>query len=176
MARLIKKFNQVDRILLLVSSATLFILMVLISVDVVLRVVVHKPIQGAIELTGEYLMVIVVYFSVSYTYKDDGHVRVTILESAFNNSLKKIIKFLSNLVVAIFFLFISYYNFLSSLENVEFNIRSMGALDYPLAPAIMIISIGMFMISLRLILENIQLVLGIKHDANINTDEIDNVV
>ena len=169
-------FNKFDKVLLTISSVTIFILMGLISADVVLRSVFNKPIQGTLELTGEYLMVIAVYFAVSYTYKDDGHVKVTIFENVFNNTLKVIMKFLSNIVVAVFFLFISYFNFLSVLEHLEFNIRSIGALGYPLAPAIMIISFGMLMISLRLILENIQLVLVKKYEVNLRTDNIDNVV
>lgn len=176
MEKLIKMFNQLDKVLLTISSVTMFILMTLISTDVVLRTVFNKPIPGTLELTGEYLMVIIVYFAVSYTYKDDGHVRVAILENVFNDTFKIIIKFLSNIVVAVFFLFISYFSFLSSLENLEFNIRSIGALDYPLAPAIMIISFGMLMIALRLILENIQLVLVKKEESNLSTDDIDNVV
>lgn len=175
MDKLIKMFDQFDRVLSMISSITLFIMMVLISTDVMLRSIFHKPIQGTLELTGEYLMVILVYFAVSYTYKNDGHVKVTIFENVFGDTTKKILKFLSNLVVATILLFTSYFSFLTSLEHLEFNIRSSGALSYPLAPALMIISFGMLMTVLRLILENVMLVLQKKNVGN-NTDIKNNVV
>jgi len=158
MEKLKKLFESMDKVTSGISAFTLFLMMVWIFVDVMLRTFFHRPIQGTIELTGEYLMVLLVYLSLSYTHKQDGHVKVTFLEEKFSKRIKNITKCMTNLFAACLFSFISILNFQEGLEYIEQNIRSSGVLSYPLAPALFIISLGMMMITLRLLIECISII------------------
>ncbi|WP_165820844.1 TRAP transporter small permease [Pueribacillus theae] len=159
MAHITSLFNRIEKILLATSAFTLLVMMLWIFTDVILRFFLNRPIPGTIELTGEYLMVLLVYLSLSYTYKVDGHVKVTMFEEKFSINIKKITTFITNLLAAFFFIYISILNFLNGLEHFQMGIKSSGVLNYPLAPAFMIISLGLLTISLRLLIECIAILI-----------------
>ncbi|MDR7076134.1 TRAP-type C4-dicarboxylate transport system permease small subunit [Neobacillus niacini] len=153
MGKLTKVFNYFDKITIGISTFSLFIMMVWIFVDVMLRTLFNITIQGTIELTGEYLMVLIVFFAISDTHKVDGHVKVTSLVERFSKRMKNIVKVITNLIGACLFLVISILNYQEGLSYLEMNIKSVGVLGYPLAPALFIISLGLLMITLRLLIE-----------------------
>lgn len=146
-------FEGLDKILSTISAITLFIMMLWIFVDVTLRSLFNSPIQGTIEITGEYLMVILVYLMLSNTHKVEGHVSVDSIQKKLSGRVKNIVKFITNLISAVFFLTIGILNFQEGLEYLDQNIQSVGVLEYPLAPALFIISVGLIMITLRLLIE-----------------------
>ena len=150
-------FEGVDKVLSAISAITLFIMMMWIFVDVTLRSLFNSPIQGTIEITGEYLMVILVYLMISNTQKVQGHVTVDLIQQKMSGRVKSIAKFITNLVSAVFFATISIFNFQEGLEYLDQNITSIGILEYPLAPALFIISLGLAMITLRLLIECISI-------------------
>lgn len=166
MKKLTNFFEAIDKITSGIAAFTLFIMMIWIFVDVMLRNILNKPIQGTIELTGEYFMVLLVYLSLSYTHKHDGHVKVTFLEEKFSKGFKNMTKFITNLSAACLFLFISILNFQEGLNYMEQNIRSVGVLGYPLAPALFIISFGLMMITLRLLIECMTILFSKKVKSN----------
>lgn len=155
MKKVIGIVDKVDNILFWISSLTVFLMMAWISVDVILRSTIQKPLPGTIELTGEYFMVLIVYFAVSFTQKVNGHVKVTIVEDLLSKKVNKVLKTLGYILVLIIFVFIGIFNFESGLEYIEQDRRTNSLLKYPLAPALFIISIGFFVLSIRILLENI---------------------
>ncbi|MEH7177977.1 TRAP transporter small permease [Neobacillus vireti] len=155
MNKLIGIFESFDKILSRISAATLFIMMVWIVIDVMFRTLFNSPIQGTIEISGEYLMVILVYLFISDTHRVGGHVSVDSLQKKFSKRMKSIFKIITNIISAIFFFIICIINFQEGLDYLAQNIKSVGVLHYPLAPALFIISLGLLMITLRLIIESI---------------------
>ena len=127
-------------------------MMIWIVIDVVLRSVFHAPVSGTIEITGEYLLVIIVYLSISYTYKEGGHVSVELFENKFSKSIKKVIKLFTNLLTIIAFVLLGIANLQKGLDYFANDIRTTSLLNYPLAPALMIITFGVFLLVINLIL------------------------
>lgn len=160
MLRINKVFDKLDRFLSVCSGITLFVMMTWIFLDVFLRVVIKTPIKGTVELTGEYLMVILVYFSISYTLKEQKHVKVDLFEDKLPFLFRNIVKVIANLLAATIFTFVGVYNFKEGINYFNENIQSSGVLNYPLAPALIIISIGIFMLVIRLLLESIMIIFG----------------
>lgn len=159
MVQTIKKyFEAFDKVTSVIASVTLLLMMLWIFTDVTLRATINSPIKGTLEITGEYLMVILIYLSISYTQKHNGHVKVTMFEERFPHMVRNITRFITNLIAAGFFLFIGILNYQAGLDYLERGIRSTSVLNYPLAPALFIIALGLFMITLRLIIENVLIV------------------
>ena len=167
-------FETVDKILFAISGFTMFVMMLWIFIDVMLRAFFNSPLTGTIEITGEYLMVLMVYLSLSYTHKYNGHVKVTFLEDRFSKKVKSIITFILNIFAAFLFIMIGSLNFKEGLSYMEQNITSVGILGYPLAPALFIISIGTIMIAIRLLLQCALIALSKesleKNDNSVNTE------
>lgn len=155
MTFLTKMFNKFESVLLVISMLTLFIMMLWVFTDVFLRFFFNAPLKGTIEITGEYLMVLIVYLAISSTQKHDGHIKVTLFSDKFPKKIENIIKFITNLVAAFIFLWVSYFNFQKGGDYLNNSITSVGSLDYPLAPALFIIGFGILMISIRLIFESV---------------------
>jgi|SRR5699024_4910393 len=151
---LTKVFLRIEKISFNISMITLCLMMLWIVIDVILRTVINKPIPGTIEMTGEYLMVLLVYLSISYTNKLNGHIRVTLIMEKVNEKIKSIVKVFTNIIGAFFFISISWLNFLAGLEYYERGIKSTGVLSYSLAPALFIISLGLLLITIRLLIES----------------------
>ena len=154
--------TKTDRFITNISAITIFIMMMWIVVDVVLRSVFHMPISGTIEITGEYLLVIIVYLSISYTYKEGGHVSVELLENKFSEGVKKVVKLITNLLAIAAFAFLGVANFQKGLDYFAADIRTTSLLNYPLAPALMIITLGVFLLVINLILETVAILRGRK--------------
>jgi TRAP-type transport system small permease protein len=147
-----KIFQKVDLILAYISSFALFSMMVLIFINVISRFFFDKPIAGVIEFTGEYLMVIVVYLAMSFTQKNDGHVKVELIQRLLPGSLKFLINILVKIISASIFILLTYNSFLLFLRHLEQDIRSVSSLAYPLTPAVFIIFFGSLVMSIRLII------------------------
>lgn len=151
--------DQLEKLLVYIAAVTLFLLMILVFVEIVfLRLMLNSSIPGLMEFIGEYLMVIMVYFTVSYAQKNKFHINIDFFQEKFSPKVKKVTMILSNLLSIVLFLFVAYHNFLKSLQFVEQDIRSVGLLNYPLAPALVIIVIGTIVLSIRLFIQSIQLV------------------
>lgn len=149
---MLKVYNKIDQFLAYLSSFALFIMMVLIVANVVLRFFLNKPIAGVIEFTGEYLMVFVVFLAMSFTQKNGGHVKVELIQRFFSVRVKSVLDMLVKILSAGIFLVLTYTSFLLFLRHVNQGIHSVSSVAYPLAPAVLAISFGSFIMSIRLLL------------------------
>ena len=73
-------------------------LMVLLTVaDVLLRLVLDRPIRGALEIV-EFLMVMVVFFAMAYTGLLKGHIVIQVLPSRLPERLRAILDSIADLI------------------------------------------------------------------------------
>lgn len=70
--------SGLNQILLHISMIILTLMMLLIATDVIMRYIFNAPIQGSFELT-EYLMAILVPFSIAYCAEQKAHVAVDLV-------------------------------------------------------------------------------------------------
>jgi TRAP-type transport system small permease protein len=149
---LLKVIKKTDEILAYISSFALFSMMILIFINAISRYFLTKPLSGVIEFTGEYLMVIMVFLAMSFTQKNDGHVKVELLQKFLPEKLKIVIEVLVKILSASIFILLTYTSYLLFVRNLNQDIRSISTLAYPLAPAVFLISFGSLVMSLRLLL------------------------
>ncbi|PIC64906.1 hypothetical protein CSV79_04610 [Sporosarcina sp. P13] len=152
--------TKVDKLITYVSAITIFIMMMWIVMDVVLRSVFNSPITGTIEITGEYLLLIIVYLSISYAYKEGSHVSVDFIVEKFPKPIRSVLKVITNLLAIATFSLLGYANYQKGLDYFANDVRTTSLLQYPLAPALIIISIGVFLLVINLLLESIAIIRG----------------
>lgn len=155
MERLYVWLNKIDYSLAFISAATIMLMMIWIFTDVILRYFFNSPLVGTAEVTGEYLLVIIVFLSISYTQMEEGHVSVDLLQRKLSMRMKKIFRVTTNIISFFIFILIGFSNLKVGLEKFENNIQSVGMLDYPIGPAYIIIFIGVMLMSIRLLLDSI---------------------
>jgi TRAP-type C4-dicarboxylate transport system permease small subunit len=64
---------------LLLSSVALFAIMIVVTIDVVMRYALNQPLEWAYDVISLYLMVSVFFFALSDTLHEHGHVSIDVL-------------------------------------------------------------------------------------------------
>lgn len=70
--------EKIEAFLLFMAAAALMLMMLSTSFDAVGREVFNSPLQGNFEVTGLYLMVILVFATLSSNYASNQHIRVDV--------------------------------------------------------------------------------------------------
>jgi TRAP-type mannitol/chloroaromatic compound transport system permease small subunit len=135
-----------------ISSAWLFILMVLISIDVLGRALFNKPFKGTPELVS-FSIVIIAFLELPYVLWINGHVRSTVFYDKVGPLGKDIIDLLAALVGVVVFVMLiksSLNDFIKAVRIGEF--EGEGALRIPTSPARALLMVGAGFMVLQLLL------------------------
>ena len=92
--------NRIAMIVGGISFTGIAVMMVLITVDVILRKFFNSPINGSYEIV-QYLLMLVVFASFSYTQMKKGHVRVSMFVNKMPWRLRCFINGVNELLCAI---------------------------------------------------------------------------
>lgn len=146
-------FKRIEKLVTYISAFALLMMMLLIVTDVVIRSVFNMSMTGTIEITGDYLLPIIVFLSISYTYTQGNHISVNIITEKLPKNIKMIVKLLTSSLSLLIIVILMGANFYKIFEFIESNTLTMSLLNYPLAPAIMIITFGLFLLMINLLSE-----------------------
>lgn len=134
---------------------TLAMMMFLTFVDVVGRYVFNSPVPGAGELI-EFMMGIVVTFSVAYTAYQKSHIGVDLVIDRFSKNTRKLIRCVTSLLTFCMFVFITWQTSLNISD--EFNSKLTSAVLYiPVYPFIAIVAFGFLVLCLVLLADFLDL-------------------
>lgn len=129
----------------------LAIMMFLTFIDVLLRYFFSSPVPGATELI-EFMMGIVVTFSVAYTAHERSHIAVDLVIEHFSDKVRKVLSCITSFLTLVLFIFICYQTFILISEDYHSHIIS-AVLYIPVYPFITIVSIGFLILCLVLLAE-----------------------
>lgn len=73
-----------------IASLILFMMMILTVADVIGRKLFSHSVTGAVELT-EFMLVILIFFSLAQTEARDGHVKVDLILSQFGERVQAVV-------------------------------------------------------------------------------------
>lgn len=141
--------DWVELVCLGVAGIALIILMLLTSVDTILRYFFRAPLTGVLEFSEEYLMVAIIYMPLSYVYTHGGHIKVELLERFFPEKLKYYLSKFNTVVGLGLFLLIAYCSVPVVEDAIMHGEHSAAALAYPMAPAYLMVTIGTLLVSIR---------------------------
>lgn len=135
-----KVITLVTRILTFIAATALTLMMFLTAADVICRYFFNSPISGAMELV-EYLMAIIVPFSIAYCALQKSHVAVDLIVDHFPKKLQIICHFCVTIPSIGFVLLMSWQNYLSIFTTYESKMTS-AVLLIPAYPFIIPVTIG----------------------------------
>ena len=138
--------------LLYISCFSVFVLMLLTTVDTTARYVFNQPITGAFEITSSYLMVAAIFFGVCYGYRGGSYIRVTFLVERLPGPCRLVIYY-----------FVQIFSMLYSLTLVIATVQqarrvfadhtALSSVNVPLGPAYIIVTVGLCFMSLLMLLD-----------------------
>jgi TRAP-type C4-dicarboxylate transport system permease small subunit len=145
---------KVENWLNLIGVSLIMVSMAITMVQIVARYFFNRPFRGETDII-EILMAGILFLGLSYTLRVGGHVGVDILIDRFTGRTFHIVR----LIAIAFSIFL--FTFLT-ISAWNFTINSMKVGDvtpeimFPIWPAKLVMTIGAFIITLRLIVQCIQ--------------------
>lgn len=146
-----KLLTFIERVFVFVGGASMVLMMLLTTFDMLSRKFLDYSIPSLYEFTEDYLMVSLVFLTISYVYTQGAHVRVTLLEQMLPRRFRLVWEKVHQLITLVLFFFIMVKGWGAAVRAYEFNEMSNSVLAYPLAPALMLVPIGSAMLCLRII-------------------------
>lgn len=109
--------------------------------DVVYRTLFHASIVSAVELGG-YALAFLSFYGMTWTYRQDGFIRVDLLYGKIRGVMKKIIDAVLHAILAAYFIFVVKYFWDFVVYSYNRNLISLDVMATPLWIPRLVIAIG----------------------------------
>lgn len=143
--------SAIERAFVFVAGVSLILMMVLTTFDLLSRKFLDFSIPSLYEFTEDYLMVSLVFLTLSYVYAIGGHIRVTLFEGLIPSWLNAIWGLAHKAMAFVLFAVIGVKGWEAAVDAWRFKEMSNSLLAYPLAPALAMVPIGSAMLCLRIL-------------------------
>lgn len=144
---------RVEKVLMFVGMAALFIMMGLTTVDAMCRYTLNTPIIGAYEITEKYLMAFSIFLGISYTYRASGLIRVTILMDRLPQYLKNPINHFAQLFSIAYAVVLTVGTFQYATREYDYGTSLGSIFALPLWIGTAVVPLGLLLMGLFLIID-----------------------
>ena len=136
-------------------------MMLLVAVEVFMRYVLHDPAMVADEFSA-YMLVGLSYLSLAYTWRQGGHVRITLLVNRLPVHVASWIRLCVLIMIFIFMIGITHARWEMIVYARQINLRSDTWLTFPLFWPQLTVFIGFLLLTLTLPLEIVRVFIKIR--------------
>ncbi len=150
MQKLLKGFELV---MVYVSCLSTFVLMLLTTVDAGGRYLFNRPITGAYEITANYLMIAGVFLAMCYGYRTGAYIRVTFLADHLPHKARLYVNYFVQVVSMLYGVLLIIATYQQALRVVGNHTNLSSLESVPLGPAYVIVPVGLFFMSLMMLLD-----------------------
>jgi len=144
--------QRVDRICGIIAEVLVFLLMFLVTAEIIGRRVFGSPIPGQVE-TAILSLVLILYLGVAYTQLERGHIRVEVFISRLKGQKRELVEALSlflSLIVSVLMLWATAEQARISVLGREF---ITGVIAFPVWPGRCAVTFGFALLSLTIIIQ-----------------------
>lgn len=151
-----------------ISGLSILLMTLLIFVSVIARYVLNAPLASVIELSG-YLMVLVVYAGLGYTFRKGAFIRTDVVYGRLRGRLRRFVDVLIRLIAFAFLLIMDIYIWQHVSKIYASQQTSIGFLQTPLYLPHGIIAIGLSIFTLQILVSLIRILSGAEDEAEAKT-------
>jgi TRAP-type C4-dicarboxylate transport system permease small subunit len=137
------------------------LMMMLVVVEVFMRYVLHQPLMLADEFSA-YMLVAVSYLGTAYTWRQGGHVRVTVLVSRLSSRTAGWMRFIGLILVLIFMIELDRVSYKMITYALQINLRSSTWLMFPLFWPQLTVFIGFVLLTLLVVIDIVEALIKIR--------------
>lgn len=146
-------FDKVEDVFLLAALLSLFVMMILTTGNAVARYLYNDPISGTYELTELYLMPMAIFLTAAHLQDNDGNINVDILYDRFPSEGQTLVDLLGRILAVVVFAPIAYRTGLEFWTGYVEGRISVGVVEFPIYLSWLIMSVGLFALSIRLLFQ-----------------------
>jgi len=137
------------------------LMMMLVVVEVFMRYVLHQPLMLADEFSA-YMLVAVSYLGTAYTWRQGGHVRVTVLVGRLSSRTAGWMRFIGLILVLIFMIELDRVSYKMITYALQINLRSSTWLMFPLFWPQLTVFIGFVLLTLLVVIDIVEAFIKIR--------------
>jgi len=149
MDKLLTKIENAFIFLAIVSS---LLLVCLTTADAGGRYLLSWPISGVYEISEKYLMAFLFYFAICYAYRKGVNIRVTFMVRYLPPQVKLGVNYLVQIISILYGVCLFVVGAMHTLQRMG-EILILTEFSIPLWPAFMIVPLGVFFMTLRMIMD-----------------------
>lgn len=127
-------------------------IMMIMTVDVILRYVFNKPLLWAYD-ASEYLMVGFTYCTIAYAELREDHVSIGLIVSRFRKKTQVVLNLISRFIMLALSFIIAQQAWLRTIDSLRVGRTAIGPVKIPQAPADASVLIGSLALCLILIVK-----------------------
>jgi len=142
------------------------LMMILVAVEVFTRYVLHQPLMVADEFSA-YMLVALSYLGMAYTWRQGGHVRISILVSRLPFRVSSWIRTGGLILILIFMIELDRVGYKMIVYALKINLKSSTWLTVPLFWPQLTVFIGFVLLTLLLVVEIARAITKIRTGENL---------
>lgn len=147
-----KNLRKVEYALALLSGIITVILMLIVTLDVLLRNLFNKAFPGSYELVI-LLFLGIVFLAIPFVQSVKGHISIDIVTSSLPKFIQRTLDILALIASLAITVIIAWQTGIEFWKSFVSNDYTMGLVEYPIWPAKLSIAIGMGFLTLRLLID-----------------------
>ena len=144
--------RQLENLLSYISATAVAFMMVVTVADVVVRYVTPFSVPGSYAFVS-LSFVFVIYLGLSVAQRENSHIAIDALYNKLGRSQRKVLQILQLAVFSAFFAALTWYSAVTAWENYQLNDTILGAIQVVTWPARVMIPIGFFFLTLRMLVQ-----------------------
>ena len=131
------------------SSVFMILIVALILFEIFLRTFFHTSTLISDEFSA-YFFVAVVMLGLSYTFKENGHIRITLILSRLGKKTEKVFDIITSTIALILTLFIFYHSLIMVIETCKLDMRADSIAETPIFIPQIALPVGLFLFALQI--------------------------
>lgn len=143
----------------LVAGAACFVMMAMITVNVLGRYLLNTPLPGTFEVS-QSLLTVLIFFSMALTQYHHGHIQVIFLTRGLPPRIQQVLAFAMLLIGAAVFGLATYATWGFALESYRVNEQEWGAIRYPIYPIKFVVFFGLALLTIQFVLDAVRVATG----------------
>lgn len=148
-----KTIELIDRAVTYIGLAAIFVTMLLTSADALGRYLFNHPVEGAYQVTEDYLLILAVFLVLGYSYREGAHVRVTLLVDRVGPLTRLVFAYVAQLFSIACGVALTIATWMQASDTLRRGARASGLLDYPLWPGYAAVFVGCLLMTLLMIID-----------------------
>jgi len=144
-------FNFIEKVCIVICCAAVMLMMLDTTFDVFSRKFFDYSIPSLYQLNTEFLLMAMVWFSMSYVFVRGGHIRITMFVDKMPQKVRLITDKLMELGGLLFFVLLTYTGAVKAVTAFQMQETSASLLVYPMGPLYMMIPIGSALMAFRIL-------------------------
>lgn len=143
--------NKIEVWLSFISKLAVIGLMMLMTADTILRYFFNSPLSAATALSTDIFMIMIVFFSLPFSFSSDGQIRITFIRDRLNKPVAALMETVFCILAGFVWLLITIQYIQRLIEDIETGIPASVAFVVPRIIPDVVIAIGAFVLTVRLV-------------------------